>query len=136
MASGVKDIAELSDFLGPEERAYAEQYIQPDDHNFRSLRGVSEGVFSKSDIEALNFAWDRFNGFDEFALSEITHKYPEWEKHRVALQTSSRIVMDYEDFFDDPAEDFEKCFELTVEQRRIRIESLKESSRLEKAWNC
>ena len=62
VASGTKDLAEMSDFLGTEEARYAKRFIEPSETGIRftSLANVDEKVFSASDREALAFAWRRW----------------------------------------------------------------------------
>lgn len=136
VASGVKDIAEFSDFLGETEQEYAAQFIErPDQYTIRSKAACSEKVFSKSDLEALRYAWEKFGQVDEFALVELTHQYPEWKRHESAIETTQRIKMFYEDFFEDPAPGVDKCFDLTPEEKADRLDYLKEISRIEAAWS-
>lgn len=136
--SGVKDLAEMSAFLGPKEEKYTSRFIEPiDQYDFRSIRDFDPDVFSESDLEALAFAWQRFGHLDQFEIAKITHKYPEWKRHEAALEREeiSRIPMKYEDFFDDPSEDFEKCHALDEQDRNDRMEELKELASIETLWN-
>lgn len=136
VASGVKDIAEFSDFLGETEQEYAAQFIErPDQYTIRSKAACNEKVFSKSDLEALRYAWEKFGQVEEFALVELTHQYPEWKRHESAIETTQRIKMFYEDFFEDPAPGVDKCFDLTPEEKADRLDHLKEISRIEAAWS-
>lgn len=134
--SSVKDLAEASDFLSDDEQEYSEKYIRP--INQYTLKAVSEpdhSVFSDSDVEALNFAWDTFGCLDKFELAELTHKYPEWERHRQALKQDSRIQMHLADFFDDPDSDIEKCYNLSGEDKTIKREHLAEMAHIESLWS-
>ena len=60
VASGTKDLAEMSDFLGEEEARYAKKFIQPSESGlaYSSVGEMEEKVFSESDREALEFAWE------------------------------------------------------------------------------
>ena len=110
--SGVKDIAEQSDFLDDKEKAYAKNYLDSLDRlNIKSVNAVDDDVFSESDFEALNYAWNKFGQYDQFELANITHSYPEWKKHKVALDVESRIQMYLQDFLEDPDDDADRCFE-------------------------
>lgn len=136
VASGVKDIAEFSDFLGETEREYALKFLERlDQYTIRSKSQCDEKVFSKSDLEALRYSWERFGQVEEFALSELTHEYPEWKRHKTALGTIQRIKMFYEDFFEDPPSSVDKCFELSPEEKTDRLDYLKEISRIEASWS-
>lgn len=134
--SGVKDIAEASElFLGDEERKYSSKYIEPIDRlALKSVDTVDNSVLSESDIEALNFAWEQFGHLEKFELSEITHEYPEWKRHKKALELDSRIQMYLEDFFEDPEGDINKCFELSSQDKTERREYLAETAYIESLW--
>jgi uncharacterized phage-associated protein len=135
VASGSKDIAEQCDFIGKSERDYASRYLEvKKPHHVKSNKHPDNDVFSDSDIEALNFAWERFGGLDQFQLVKLTHKYPEWSKHRNALKLNTRIQMDLEDFFDDPVANVEKCFNLSNKAKDLRREHLEEMAYLESVW--
>src|SRR5258708_7726096 len=107
VASGTKDLAEMSDFLGEEEARYAKKFIAPSETGtgFSSLAAVDERVLSASDREAIAFAWDRFGRAAEFALSKLTHRYPDWKKHKpaIAAKTASPAPINYRDFPHDHA---------------------------------
>jgi len=105
VGSGVKDIAEASDFAAKEELAYAKKYIRPVSRLIvESISNVDTDVFSETDIESFEFAYKYFGKLDEFSLSELAHKYPEWNKFEKLLKSgqSTREEMDYYDFFEDP----------------------------------
>lgn len=136
VASGVKDIAEMTSFLGEKELEYASIFLNvPDKYNIESVNHNLENIFSKSDLEALAFAWEKFGQMTEFQLVELTHEYPDYKKHKPKLEAYSRIRMDCVDFYEDPPEKFEKCHPLTLEDKNYSIEHLKELSRLESMWS-
>src|SRR5438552_12746259 len=62
VASGTKDVAEMSDFLGEEEKTYARRFIRPTESalGYSSVADVDEKVWSESVREALESAWKRF----------------------------------------------------------------------------
>lgn len=134
VASGVKDVAEDSTFLGVTEKSYARRFIKRvNTKTYQSIAAVELSVFSDSDIEALRYSWDTFANREPFKLVELTHKYPEWKKHEKSLSPSStRVKMDYEDFLDDPTSKVPACHPLTEEQRELLREHLREQSRLAK----
>lgn len=135
--SGVKDIAEMSEFLGPKETEYANAYVSMSGkYDIESIKDYQDTVLSESDVEALSFAWERFGRLTEFELAELTHRYPEWKKHEETLKdpSRSRIRMNYEDFLDDPTEPVEKCYRLTPEDREDRLVQLRELENLESLW--
>ena len=135
--SNTKDIAEISDFLGKEEREYAKAYIQPNEfHSYRSERAVEEKVFSESDREALVWAWKNFGHIARFDLAKLTHEYPEWKRHEAALQAKlvSRAPMNYRDFLEDPPKGCEPCHPLTQETREAVAEGIGEMADFEHSW--
>lgn len=138
VASGTKDLAEMSDFLGAEERHYARRFIAPSEsHQAVSSRAdVEEKVFSQSDREALEFAWRRFGRVDKFALSEVTHQYPEWKRHEPALRSNlaSRVPMNYRDFLRDPEGDADPCFALGKKDREAIAIGIDEITAFERRW--
>lgn len=106
VGSSVKDIVEFSDFLAEEEVAYAQQYVargaRP--NTIVSVADVDVGVFSKSDLEALDFSYTQFGQLAVLRLVDATHRYPEWEKYKAAFDAkeTTREPMTYRDFFLDP----------------------------------
>ena len=136
VASSVKDIAEESGFLDPMEGEYSSRFLKARGrYEIESIQDIDSNVFSDSDIEALDFAWEKFGHLNKYELVEITHGYPEWSKHKQALKLDPRIQMDLGDFLDDPPGNIEKCFELTEEDRKTRREQLEEMSYLESLWS-
>jgi len=135
VASSTKDIVEGSEFLDTSEKEYAKCYfsLKPK-YLLVSNKPVDLDVFSDSDIEALNFAWERFGHIEKFKLADLTHKYPEWKRTEKSLRLSPRIQMDLLDFFDDPTEGIEKCFTLTRKDRESLKEHVKETYYLESLW--
>lgn len=106
VGSSVKDIAEFSAFLDESERDYASQYIRVngDPNSVISKKSVDYKVFSKSEIEALDFSYNEFGYNSPNALVDITHQYPEWKKYESAIDAGeiTRELMSYKDFFLNP----------------------------------
>lgn len=102
VGSLTKNVAELSNISG-EALAYAKKYIKPLDgkkQTFTSLKPGDLSVFSKTDLECIEVVYDKFSDKDQFELAEITHKYPEWIKHKKEIGSGKkRVRMDYRDFF-------------------------------------
>ena len=138
VASGVKDIADMSTFLGDEESEYAKKHLVITKDNL--IKSVTDDnnydkVFSKSDIESLRFAWEKFGKLAGNFLVEMTHKYPDWKKHELKLKTNSRVKMNCEDFFEDPENGVELCHPLDPEDRKYKLEHLKELSDIDALWS-
>ncbi len=136
--STAMDIAELDKFLDNAYKTYAQKYIKALDNSMRieSIKPVDTDYFSESDIEALNFAWDKFGHLQKWSLSDFTHFYPEWKKHEEALRSGSKVeYMKLEDFFLDPDIDtIEKCYELSEKERQLRREQLADLIHCESLW--
>ena len=132
--SNGKDIEEHSDFLAQSEKDYVKQFIRRcSQYDYESINPVDKDVLSESDVEALEFAWSKFQVFDQFQLADLTHDYPEWRKHENQItDRSSRIPMDYEDFFLDPIND--DYFQIDEQIKQSSLASLKELSEIEKLW--
>ncbi len=135
--SGTKDIAELCDFLGKEEKEYAKMFIRPNEHHsYSSEREVEEKVFSQSDREALAWAWQKFGRIPRFELARMTHEYPEWKRHEAALKAKlvSRAPMNYRDFLDDPPKGLEPCHSLKPEEREAVADGIGDVASFERSW--
>ena len=135
--SGTKDIAEMSDFLGLEERNYAKAFLQPNEfHSYGSKQEVQAQVFSETDREALEWAWQHFGRIRRFDLADLTHKYPEWTRHEAALKAKvvSRAPMNYRDFLEDPPAGCEPCHPLTKEDREAIADGIEEVAAFERSW--
>jgi uncharacterized phage-associated protein len=135
VASGVKDLIDQCDFLGTLERDYSSKYLEYVlRHDVKSKHAIDTDVFSDSELEALEFAWQKFGDQDGLQLSDITHAYPEWKTHEAQLKMSSRVRMSLEDFLQDPPDDYEQCFALNEEEKEDRLEQLQELAQLESLW--
>jgi len=104
VGSLTKNVAELSS-MPKDALAYAKKYIKPADkkkQTFISIKQEDLSVFSKTDLECIEAVYDKFSDKDQFGLAEITHKYPEWIKHKKELDGGKkRAKMNYGDFFTD-----------------------------------
>ena len=130
VGSGVKDIASfVTD--NPDELEYSRTYIdRVGEYEYRSITELDRSVFSRSDLEALEFAYNTFGSFHHYRLAnDITHEYPEWKKHEEAIKNgASRITMDYVDFLEDSSSELNPCFKLEDKDKEIVKEQLKELS--------
>lgn len=135
--SNTKDIAEMGDFLGKEERDYAKSFIRPiTRYTFRSERDVEEKVFSQSDRDALAWSGEQFGKYGRFELAELTHAYPEWKRHEAALKAKlvSRAPMNYRDFLEDPPRGYEPCHALSPEEREAVADGIGDVADFERSW--
>jgi uncharacterized phage-associated protein len=136
VASSCKDLAEMSEFLGSDEQAYAEQYLAPSGHDYESREEVETDEFSQTDLEALEFAWKEYGNRDGFKLADETHQFPEWQRHEVRLASpyESRVPMNYSDFLENPPEGVDPLPALTSEEQVDRRGQLEELHSVESLW--
>lgn len=135
VASACKDLAEMSDFLGDEERTYAEPFLQTvDKHTYASKGEPDTSVLSASDLESLRFAWENYQGWDAFRLAEHTHQFPEWKRHETELASSSRADMSYLDFLENPEPGVDVLPPLSPETQADFKEEFGELNVLEALW--
>lgn len=136
VASSCKDLAEMSEFLGSEERAYAEQYLAPVGHDFESRAEIDQREFSQTDLEALEFAWDHYGARDPFKLADETHGFPEWKQHeaRLASPYESRVPMSYGDFLENPPAGVDALPALSEEEQADLRAQLEELHAVESLW--
>lgn len=138
VGSSVKDIAEFSNFLDESERTYAGAFLATGAtaNTVVSINEVDKGVFSESEIEALNFAYDEFGKLSAPKLVDITHRYPEWNKFKSALQSkeTTREPMSYSDFFDNPNNGGDDKFALANDVLEASKELFEEDYKVAECW--
>lgn len=138
VGSSVKDIAEFSSFLDEEERGYAEKYLTRGVHNNTvvSVASVDDEVFSKSEFEALDFAYSEFGKYPAPALVDIAHHYPEWDKFKSAFESkeTTREPMLYSDFFKNPSNGSGDKFALAGDVLAASQELFEEDYKVAEYW--
>lgn len=136
VASSCKDLAEMSEFLGEDERSYAERFLSPAGHDYVSLEDVDRSEFSETDLEALEFAWREYGREDGFKLADATHMFPEWKRHeaRLASPYESRVPMHYPDFIENPPEGVDPLPRLSEEEQADLKAQLEELHSVESLW--
>lgn len=99
--SATRNILESSDFSEDMALDYSSGYIESDRFDYKSIASPNLKVFSKTDIETINIIFDKYKDLDHFALSSLSHQFPEWKKFESALdkKLSSRFSIDISDFF-------------------------------------
>ena len=139
VASGTKDLVEMSDFLGEEEKTYAKRFIRPTETSlgYSSVADVDAKVLSESDREALQFAWSHFGRVEKYALAKLTHRYPDWKRHEPALRSKvvSRAPMNYRDFLEDPPAGVDPCHRLDPAEREAVAAGIDELAEFERLWH-
>lgn len=138
VGSSIKDIAEFSDFLDETEREYAATYLGHGglENTIVSIADVDIDVFSKSELKALDFAYNEFGSKSALALVDITHRYPEWDKFKRALESkeTTRESMSYLDFFKNPSENVEDKFALSADVLSASKELFEEGYKVAECW--
>jgi len=136
--STTMNIAEADSFLDPKFKKYAVQYIKASNSGMRieSKKPVETDYFSESDLEALNFAWDKFGNLTRWSISDFTHEYPEWKKQEPALRAGSKVEhISLDDFFEDPANTtINRCFNLSDEEKQLRRDQLSDLLHVASLW--
>lgn len=138
VGSSVKDIAEFSRFLDEEEKQYATSFLGRGgvDNTIKSIAEVNTDVFSKSELEALDFAYTEFGGQSASSLVNVTHRYPEWDKFKSVLesQETTREPMSYTDFFSNPSNGRGDKFALTNDVLEASKELFAEDYKVAEYW--
>ena len=125
-----KDVIALNSFLGEEVLQYAKQYLTNDgEYEIKSIKEIDKEYLPKTNIEALEFAYNEFGNKDEFQLAKITHDYPEWLNIQDKLESSKRIEMDIKHFVNDPINKQNPCYNLTNEEREALIDEIIEKEK-------
>ncbi len=138
VGSSVKDIAEFSDFLDETERGYASKYLDHAgvDNIVVSVANVDTNIFSKSELEALDFSYNEFGSENASSLVDVTHRYPEWNKFKGALtsEETTREPMSYSDFFKNPSNSVEDKFALSADVLSASQELFEEDYKVAEYW--
>jgi len=138
VGSSVKDIAEFSSFLDESELEYATNFLGRGgaENTVISRADVDKEVFSKSEIEALDFAYDGFGNKPASSLVNITHSYPEWFKFKSTLNSkeTTREPMSYTDFFNNPENGSGDKFALPNDMISASKELFEENYKIAEYW--
>lgn len=136
VASSCKDLAEMSDFLGKDEKAYAVCFLQASGHDYLSAAEFDKGEFSETDMEALEFGWQTYGSKDAFVLADETHRFPEWSQHEPRLKSGceSRVSMHYSDFLANPPAGVDPMPPLDEEEQDDLKMQLDELASVESLW--
>lgn len=83
--------------------SYLDQYVLKfDRYNYKSLNDFNADYFSNKELNTFEKIYQLFGDYDEWSLSQLSHKFPEWAKfHKDLLvdKIKKRCEMKYEDFF-------------------------------------
>lgn len=100
--------------------------------------GEDTNALSKTDLEALDFAYSKFGKEKPFDLAEYTHQYAEWAKHKNEILSEDNpngkksVPMDIRDFLEDAPVGAEPCYELTAEDKTFILDMINESEAFDK----
>ena len=81
-----------------------QRYIQKSEkYHYKSINDVDIDAFSDSDLEALNLILKNFNKMSSQALSDLSHKFPEWKRYESDLTAGKKksYKISVEDFFEN-----------------------------------
>ena len=72
--------------------------------SYRFVSVIDQDVFSESDREVLDLIWNTFGGLDQWQLSELSHKAPEWKQYESLLKENGEkksFPVDIDCFFEN-----------------------------------
>lgn len=102
--STTRDLLELNSFsLSDDEFAYMDEYlIITGKYDYKTNKAVNKSVFSKTDLECIEEVVKCYGKFDQWALRDISHKFPEWKRWEAQInKNGSRYLMMFSDFFNE-----------------------------------
>jgi uncharacterized phage-associated protein len=99
--STTKDLLQKNPFLDEDEAQYMDEYLRTDaKYDYSSGKELNPKVFSKSDLLALEEVLKHYGKYDQYALRDISHRFPEWKRWEAKLKSqNTRFEMDFHDFF-------------------------------------
>src|SRR3989344_5623287 len=125
-------------YLEEAERKYAATYLGLGgiENTIVSRADVDADVFSKSELEALDFAYNKFGDNSASNLVDVTHRYPEWNKFKLALESkgTTRESMSYSDFFKNPSGITDDQFTLSADILCASQELFEEDYKVAEYW--
>lgn len=78
-----------------------------DSFSYRFVTDIDQGVFSESDREVLDLIWKTYGKLDQWQLSDLSHKAPEWKQYESLLKENGEknsfpvdIDLFFENFYD------------------------------------
>jgi len=103
------------------------KYLTSSQYNYSVGGEADMDVFSETDIEVMDLIWEKYNHYDHFALSELSHNFPEWIRYKANFEIAEKgryeIIMD--DFFVNVSDKiglFNDSEEFLNESREIFLE--------------
>lgn len=77
-----------------------------------------EDYFSKSDLEALDYAFNQYSQYSGPELSDLSHEHKAWINAREREPFSNNPIIHYKDFFDD---EFSSQIEFLEENAHLMV---------------
>lgn len=113
----------LSDVMDGHSAGASKTYLNKSSKNaFIAVDSEHELEYlSDSDIEALDFAVEKFSHHETWELRNLTHEYPEWKRYKNTIESNSskreKIIM--EDFFENS--NIENDPYVTVDEKIVEL---------------
>lgn len=99
-----KDLIQGNDFpFNDLEMDYRNTFINLKENiNVYSLKELDHKIFSNSDIKIMEEIYSDYGKFENLALSDFSHEFPEWKRHEESIRHGERRVkMEFMDFFEN-----------------------------------
>ncbi|NIJ55500.1 Panacea domain-containing protein [Dyadobacter arcticus] len=103
------------------------KYLTFSQYNYTVHGEADMDAFSETDTEVIDLIWEKYKHYDHFALSELSHNFPEWIRYKANFENAVKgryeIIMD--DFFvnvNDKIGLFNDSEEFLNESREIFLE--------------
>lgn len=84
---------------------YDSNFFKVNGYKLAALNKFNPDFFSKSDLEIMEYTWEKFNKMGSIRFSDYSHKFPEWlrfEKQLNDKNSPSSYPIEIEDFFNFP----------------------------------
>ena len=98
---------------------YFDKWIKKvDSYRFRAVQNPDLTEFSESDIAILDRVIDIYGNYSRHKLSELSHKYPEWQKYQDMLldkNEKNSFPIDMDLMFENSDDDQSKLFDQSSE---------------------
>ena len=122
-----KDLISFNEFLDENILSYAGEFIErKEGYDLVSKKEIDADYLAENEIEALEFAYNKFGDKDQYELSKITHDYPEWLNIKDKLETNKRVEIDIKNFINDPINNQDPCFALDKKEKEDLLDEIEE----------
>lgn len=101
-------------------------------HTFQAINEPDPDEFSQTDIEVLRQVLSQYNDMKPKELSDLSHKYPEWQKYQDLINdehSKNSFPVDIDLFFENSTEDQSPLFSQTSEHLEVTKELYHEYNR-------